>query len=450
MLGGRRTAGGGSSARGAAAEEEARPVAGQIGTLLWELRTAGNWTLGQLARQAGVSKSALSQWESGTRQPRVTELEAVLDALNADAAHRALVLAGIDAPRALRRLRQPAVSPLGPPPTAGDLLRAMRRRRDWTQEQAAAAAGVRRGALMRWERGERLPASEQVQALCYALGAREEELVALTTGAFTATPVEAPATWEEAAADLGPRYEALRRGECLGLEELTCLMLEREAWGWALRDSTARHALATYYAAHAQFYRAEGRLGEIGPLAQRALAVVPEPDPRSGTFLWSVILNAVAAVYGGSFPAPERGIRLLRAWVERSTPPHYTAWMLSNMAEYAALAGETEASLALAERACRVAAQYERPVELYLRRLDHGRLLLAAGRPAEALRVLPEPDPELDIRTLPELWLLRAEAHGHVGEHAAAQEELQRADVLIKAGNRARLRPRLEGLAQRL
>jgi hypothetical protein len=107
-------------------------------------------------------------------------------------------------------------------------------------------------------------------------------------------------------------------------------------------------------------------------------------------------------------------------------------------------------ALALAERVCRVVARFALPAEPYLRRFDHGRLLLAAGRPVEALRALPEPGPDLDTRTLPELWLLRAEAHRHVGEHAAAQEELQQADVLIKAGNRARLRPRAEALAQRL
>src|SRR5262249_40031736 len=159
--------------------------------------------------------------------------EAVLDALNADAAQRSLVLARIDAPRALRRLRQPAVSPLGPPPHAGDLLRAMRRRRGWTQEQVAGTLGGERPAIARWERGERLPATEHLQALCSALGAREEELLALTTGAFTAAPVDAPAAWEEAAAGLAPRYAAVLRDACPGLEELTCLMLEREAWGWA-------------------------------------------------------------------------------------------------------------------------------------------------------------------------------------------------------------------------
>ena len=67
-------------------------MAESLGTLLWELRTAGGWTLGRLAQQAGVSKAALSRWEAGTRQPRVAELEAVLAALNAPAAQRAAAL----------------------------------------------------------------------------------------------------------------------------------------------------------------------------------------------------------------------------------------------------------------------------------------------------------------------------------------------------------------------
>jgi hypothetical protein len=124
--------------------------------------------------------------------------------------------------------------------------------------------------------------------------------------------------------------------------------------------------------------------------------------------------------------------------------------MLSDMAKYAALHGETEASLSVAERACRVAAQYERPVELYMRRIDHGELLLAAGRPAEALRALPEPDPGDDTSSLPQLWLLRAEANRQVGDRAAAEEELQQAAALVEAEGWKRLRPKVEALAQRL
>src|SRR5438067_2521649 len=81
-------------------------------------------------------------------------------------------------------------------------LRAMRLRQGWTQEQVAARVGVVRTTAAHWERGERLPSAEQTQALCYALGAHEEELLALTTGRFAGTPGPEPATWEEEEARL--------------------------------------------------------------------------------------------------------------------------------------------------------------------------------------------------------------------------------------------------------
>src|SRR5262249_49136441 len=68
-------------------------MAERLGTLLWELRTAGGWSLGRLAGKAGVDKSALSRWEAGTRRPRVAELEAVLDALQASPDQRARLFA---------------------------------------------------------------------------------------------------------------------------------------------------------------------------------------------------------------------------------------------------------------------------------------------------------------------------------------------------------------------
>jgi hypothetical protein len=308
--------------------------------------------------------------------------------------------------------------------------------------------GVQRPAVVRWERGERLPAPEQVQALSYALGAREEELVALTTGAFTGTPAAGPATWEEAAADLLARVDNVWSSRHRGLEELCLLTLQREAWGWAMREPAARPALARAYTAHAQYCWTQERWTEIGPLARRALAALPGPDPRSDTFLWAVMLSATAAAHGGHSLAPDRGIRQLESWVERSSSPMYAGWMLCDMARYAALAGQTETSLALAARGCRVGAREEPPLQLYYRRRDYGKLLLAAGRPGEALAVLPEPDPLKGHWPLPEIWLLWAEAHRRTGDHAAAEDALQQAAVLIEAHDRKRLRLRLAALSQ--
>src|SRR5690349_1776766 len=98
-----------------------------LGTLLWELRTEKGFSLGQLAKRAGLDKSALSRWKAGKRQPRVSELEATLTALGASDAQRVRAFSHVGAPRAIRYLRQNTqIEGLGAPPTAGDLLRAMR------------------------------------------------------------------------------------------------------------------------------------------------------------------------------------------------------------------------------------------------------------------------------------------------------------------------------------
>lgn len=419
-----------------------------VGTLLWELRTAGGWSLGKLAQRAGVSKAALSQWESSSRQPRVEELEAVLDALGTDAAGRALVFARIEAPRALRHLRATVDPGLGAPPSAGDLLRAMRLRKGWTQEQAAAQVGVVRTAIAHWERGERLPAAEQVQALCYALGAREEELVALTTGGFSAPPPEAPATWEGQADYLERRLKTLLHGAGRGLEELGFLALEREAWGWAMRAEPQRPLLARAFAGHAQFCQNDGRWEEIGPLAQRALAALPAPDPTSPTFLWAVILNASAAARGGPRPAPRQGFRLLETWVERSALPKFTAWMLSAMGKYAGLAGETGAALPLAKKACRVAEACD-PWEQLMRRVSYGEQLLEIGYLEEARRVLPERGALPDYDSIDHLMAL-AELHRQSGNPAEAQECLRQATRVIAARGPDRCRSRAATVAQQL
>jgi transcriptional regulator with XRE-family HTH domain len=419
-----------------------------VGTLLWELRTAGGWSQGKLAKRAGVSKAALSQWESGARQPRVEELEAVLDALGTDAAGRAFVFAHIEAPRAFRHLRATADPGLGPPPAAGDLLRAMRLRKGWTQEQAAARVGVVRSAVAHWERGDRLPAPEQLQALCYALGAREEELVALTTGRFSAAPAEVPASREEEEAYLEGRLRALLHGARRGLEELSFLALEREAWTWAMREAAQRPLLARAFAGHAQFYQNEERWDEVGPLAQRALAAMPGPDPTAATFLWAVILNASAAARGGPRPAPRQGFRLLAAWVERSALPEFTAWMLSAMGKYAARAGETVVALPLANKACQVAEACD-PWEQLQRRVSYGEQLLDAGCLEEALEVLPERGALPDHDSLDHLMAL-AELHWQMGNQSEAQACLQHATRAIAARGPDRCRRRAAVIARRL
>jgi transcriptional regulator with XRE-family HTH domain len=412
------------------------------------MRTARSWSLGKLAQQAGISKAALSQWETGTRQPRVVELEAVLNALGASAVQRALVFARIEAPRALRHLRQKAAPPgLGAPPTMGDLLRALRLRQGWTQARLALHLGVDDSSIARWERGERLPSSEQVQALCYALEAKEPEVIALTTGRFSETPQPEPRTWEEKEADLYARLDCIHAGRCEGMEDLGYLTLERAVWAWAAQHSRARKALAHIYAQHATFVRNEERWTEAEPLAQRALVLLRDQS-QGVDYVRAGLMLAAAAVHGGYRRAPERGLRLLKPYLDFWSPPEYRAWILADLAEYAALAGQMEAGLSLAQEAHRVAQRCDSTVEPFLRRIDYGRLLVEAGRPVEALGVLPQPGVSYP-RDIGRVMLLLAEAHGQLGHLSEAHDWLEKAQNLITAHGLVRLRAKADALTRR-
>src|SRR5438445_13658363 len=59
-----------------------------LGRLLREWRTARQLSLDHLAARAGVAKSTVSTWETGTHQPCLVELAAVLAALGAVPAQR--------------------------------------------------------------------------------------------------------------------------------------------------------------------------------------------------------------------------------------------------------------------------------------------------------------------------------------------------------------------------
>ena len=160
-----------------------------VGELLKAWRKRKKLTCDHLSHRSGISRTTLTRWEAGQTQPRMAELEAVLTALEVSFAQRQEAFAHIEAPRAVQRLREVAGAS---PPVRGDLLRAMRLRQGWTQQETAARSGIAQGTLARWERSEDWPSSERLHTLCFALNAQEVELVALTQGIVTtALPVQA-------------------------------------------------------------------------------------------------------------------------------------------------------------------------------------------------------------------------------------------------------------------
>lgn len=408
----------------------------QFGKLLREIRTARGWPLGTLAAKAGIGKATLSRWESGRCLPRLPELEAVLDALEVDAARRARLLAGLEAPRSVRRLR---ASDCGALPAAGDLLRALRQRGGWTQAQIAARMGVTQSAVTRWERGERTPTGEQIQALCFALDATEEEVVALTVGRYTDEQSQLPSEPEQVDACIF----SLLIGRIWNVMELRFLTLERTLWQRAVQDAHARPHLATAYAVHAQYLSNHRRWDASCAMAQQALALSTGADRNRDAVARATLMVAAAEAHHGGSRAPHRAARRLEGWLADAPSPLYTAWAQSDMARYLAQAGEWEGAL----RLCRLATRHQNE-DHDLRLIDEARLLMQMGMPADALDRLPVLSEGVKDNFVKEA-LTRCEALLQLGATSEAHDWLRRARSVLQTGRWDHLSPEADQLALR-
>ena len=54
----------------------------EIGEQLKKIRTARNYSIGELGRRSGVSKVTIAAWENGKHKPSFDQLRAVLEALD--------------------------------------------------------------------------------------------------------------------------------------------------------------------------------------------------------------------------------------------------------------------------------------------------------------------------------------------------------------------------------
>lgn len=329
---------------------------------------------------------------------------------------------------------------MGPLPAAGDLLRAMRLRGDWTQAQLAHRLGVGQNTVARWEHGERLPSAEQMQALCFALEAREDELVALTTGRFT----EAAAALPTDPAALLEHIHHLLYSPGEKLADLQFLTAEHKLWKRAAQDARLSPLLATVYAEYAHYLSLYRRWDEVRTQAQRALALTPSEGPTPNYILRAVLKLAAAEVYGGNRPTPDRGILRINAWLSRSPDVDYTGWMLSDMGKYRAMAGEAESALELGKKALGI-TKYEQEMRL----LDHCRLLAAAGYPGKALEQLPTLG-ERDKGMFVYEAVIRCEAYLNLDEPEEASVWLERAYVVIETEGLIYDRAQADALSQRI
>jgi transcriptional regulator with XRE-family HTH domain len=155
-----------------------------LGVLLRELRQSRNFTQERMAGQAHVTTRAIQYWESDRQIPHDVELENLLCALELTTEQRQAVYGLLPEPRSLRLLSrlaggEAAFATAGRLPGLGDLIRAMRVRRGWTDEQFAREMQVARSTVLRWEATQVLPSDEDMTRLCRLLRASAEEETAL-------------------------------------------------------------------------------------------------------------------------------------------------------------------------------------------------------------------------------------------------------------------------------
>jgi predicted Zn-dependent protease len=128
------------------------------------------------------------------------------------------------------------------------------------------------------------------------------------------------------------------------------------------------------------------------------------------------------------------------------------------MAKYAALGGAVDSALSLAEQACEAAARADNFGDLWLRHCDYGALLTHAGRPQDAMAVIPDPNASTwkghridhDRGNVGEAHLAWAEAYYASGDLSEAQTALSKALQILETTGIPEEKQRAAALAARL
>jgi transcriptional regulator with XRE-family HTH domain len=423
-----------------------------IGEFLRSLRTAKGVSLSQLAARAALGRRTLSYWEANTYQPRLPELQAVLEALGASDAQRQQAITLIHAPRAAQSLRdEPQLlrqpEEIGPMISGGDLLRAMRHRRRLLLEPVASALGVSGGTLSRWEQGKVVPSVEHLDALLTLLRAHPEEQAVLKTALpFLRSPLPEQASSCDALRArfmdfLHMHYE--RRSD--PLHDLCFLTFAATAWPMATGQKAGRELLAEIYAHYATYLADALRYGEAKQYALRALDLQEDKSTPESYYVRAAIVCAKASVHGGRQPMPQRGLEWLRLWLPLTRPAAFRAWILGDIAGYVALEGALETALELSKQACHIAEEQAHPNEVHFRQLGLARLQIQAGQAEEALsRVILRPQDDPFWQAMVELvWV---EGLLALGERSSAHGWLQRLIDDIERNGLEHLRPHAEAL----
>ena len=243
-----------------------------IGTFLQQLRTDANLSRSRLAELAGVSRITLWRWERDETLPRRVELQSTLEALQATSPQQkqAMALYARASTTPVERIGVRAGTTLL---HRGDLLIALRRRRGWTQEEAAARANIPRTTLSRWENMSTWPSADRLHLLCHSYQVTEEELLALTIWQ-SADPCEDRY-------DLSTLHDIVRSwsGQIYQIDELECLAVAGRLDRIAQEMPAARDVLCSALLFYVNHLINRYRLDEAHRYLRLIAPLLPDSPP---------------------------------------------------------------------------------------------------------------------------------------------------------------------------
>jgi transcriptional regulator with XRE-family HTH domain len=435
-------------------------MASPLGELLKAWRTAKGLSLEALFRRSGISGATVSRWETGRTQPRLAELSAVLTALGVSDAQKRQVWTLIEAPRAVQQLRRAEGDA---PPVGGDLLRAMRLRQGWTQQEAATRTGVTQGTLGKWERSEDWPSTERLHALCAMLGAHEEETLALTCGRFSGESYLQALGESDGPLVLTPTLNAERLYHLLGrllwepesLSDLGFLALEARLWKEVTREADLQTYLCCVYARHARYLVSRLRYAEAAPYIRKSLAMAEQGRLPAPIWVDALLSQTWASCWGSPARTQiETPLRQLKRWQQllpELSDVGTKACVEGAVAHILWMLGEGDSALRVSVHSIVTAEREDRPLqpphEVWQRHVAHAARLEQAGQPGEALRylLLDLDTPDEDGYTF-QATLTAVRAHRQLGHVSEAQDWLLRAQRLVEQHGLTHDRPEVERL----
>lgn len=418
---------------------------------LKSLRHQRGLSLEALARQAQVSVRTLHYWESGQRAPRNQELDSVLRVLGATPSERTQAFALLATPRALQQVRQEVKKQVPQRvgeslPGIGDLLRALRQRKGWTQVHLAEAIGVQRSTVQRWENSETHPSEESLERISILLEASAAEQEALRTHSLIPLSELRPLSLEESIEQ--ERAFNARVWEQDALIDLRALALKRHLRLLPNPSHEILGLLAQVETDHGFWLLYQNRIAESRQCVERSIAIV-RVAPGNASYR-SYPLNLASAHHTLS-GKPLHAFHMLKRWLSQvSRERQFT--LLCDMAIYAAQANRLEEARTLLTTAHREMGHAQLTwtdgdVEEYYR-LTETRILLFAEKPVEAMSLL-TPIRSTGLRELFDL-LLWAEVLLAGGDTSATSNILARMETLLIQYPFPRLTSHLKRLSREL